>query len=48
MKYTFHPDAELEFEDAIDYYEKRQNGLGYDFAFEVFSAIKRIKKGNRI
>ncbi len=42
MKYTFHPDAELEFEDAVNYYEECQNGLGYDFSIEVYSAIKRI------
>lgn len=42
MKYTFHPDAALEFEDAINYYEERQYGLGYDFSLEVYSAIKRI------
>lgn len=42
MKYTFHPDAESEFEEAINYYEERQNGLGYDFSIEVYSAIKRI------
>ena len=47
MKYYFHPDAELEFEDAIDYYEERQNGLGYDFSVEVFSAIKRILNNPR-
>ncbi len=47
MKYYFHPDAELEFEDAIDYYEKCQNGLGYDFSVEVFSAIKRILNNPR-
>jgi|GEM_PF-1487191 len=42
MKYYFHPDAELEFEDAIDYYEERQNGLGYDFSVEVFSVVISI------
>lgn len=42
MKYTFHPDAELEFEDAIKYYQEHQKGLGYDFSVEVYSAIKRI------
>ncbi len=42
MKYTFHPDAALEFEEAINYYEECQNGLGYDFSIEVYSAIKRI------
>ena len=42
MKYTFHPDAEFEFEHAISYYEECQNGLGYDFATEVYSALARI------
>ena len=42
MKYTFHPDAELEFEDATNYYEEREKGLGYDFSLEVYSAIRRI------
>ncbi len=42
MKYIFHPDAEAEFEEAVNYYEECQEGLGYDFSFEVFSAIKRI------
>ncbi|MFH1572412.1 MAG: type II toxin-antitoxin system RelE/ParE family toxin, partial [Acidobacteriota bacterium] len=27
---------------AIDYYEAREVGLGYDFALEVSSAIQRI------
>jgi len=42
MKYILHPDAKRELQDAIDYYEERQNGLGYDFSLEVYSAIKRI------
>lgn len=42
MKYTFHPDAESEFEDAVNYYEEHQNGLGYDFSLEVYSAIRRV------
>ena len=42
MNYSFHPEAELEFNQAIDYYEDCAEGLGYDFAVEVYSAIERI------
>ncbi len=42
MKYFFHPEAEAEFIQAIDYYENCSEGLGYDFAVEVYSAIERI------
>lgn len=42
MKYSFHPEAEAEFVQAIDYYEECEAGLGYDFAVEVYSAIERI------
>ena len=41
MSFSFHPDAEKEFNQAIDYYESLQPGLGYDFALQVHSAIKR-------
>ncbi len=40
MKYGFHPEAEEEFLDAIDYYEGCEPGLGYDFAIEVHSTIR--------
>lgn len=43
MKYSFHPEAEAEFVQAIDYYEECEVGLGYDFAVEVYSAIERTK-----
>ncbi|CAB1078064.1 hypothetical protein D1AOALGA4SA_5829 [Olavius algarvensis Delta 1 endosymbiont] len=42
MNYSFHPEAEVEFNQAIDYYENRAEGLGYDSAIEVYSAIERI------
>ena len=42
MKYSFHPDAEKEIVDAINYFEEVETGLGYDFAVEVYSAIERI------
>lgn len=41
MKYLFHPEAEAEFVQAIEYYEECEAGLGYDFAVEVYSAIER-------
>ena len=41
MSFSFHPDAEKEFNDAIDYYEGLEPGLGYDFALEINSAVKR-------
>ena len=42
MNYIFHPEAEAEFFNAIDYYEERGTGLGYDFSVEVYSTIKNI------
>lgn len=41
MSFSFHPEAEKEFNEAIDYYEDIEPGLGYDFALEVHSAITR-------
>jgi len=40
MRFSFHPEAEEEFNKAIDYYEGIEPGLGYDFALEVHSTIK--------
>ncbi len=42
MTYSFHPEAEDELNHAINYYEEREVGLGYDFSIEVHSAIQRI------
>ena len=41
MSFSFHPEAEEEFNKAIDYYEEIESGPGYDFALEVYSTIKR-------
>jgi hypothetical protein len=41
VTFSFHPEAESEFNRAIDYYEEIEPGLGYDFAIEVYSAIQR-------
>ena len=42
MTYSFHPEAEIEFHEAINYYEEREEKLGYDFSIEVYSAIQKI------
>lgn len=42
MNYSFHPEAEIEFFAAIDYYEECSEGLGLEFSQEIFAAIKRI------
>ena len=42
MSYSFHPEAEAEFLEAINYYESCKEGLGYEFAVEVYSAVERI------
>ena len=42
MNFCFHPDAEEEFDDAVKYYEECQEGLGLEFAEEVYAAIARI------
>ena len=42
MTVAFHPEAEAEFYEAIDYYEQVEVGLGYDFAIEVYSTIENI------
>ncbi|MDD1629952.1 MAG: type II toxin-antitoxin system RelE/ParE family toxin [Methylococcaceae bacterium] len=42
MNVLFHPEAELEFNAAIDYYEEIEGGLGYDFSLEIASTIARI------
>jgi hypothetical protein len=41
MSFSFHPEAEEEFNKAITYYEEIEPGLGYDFALEVHSTIQR-------
>ncbi len=44
MTFSFHPEAEEEFNKAIDYYEDIEPGLGYDFALEVYSTVRRSVK----
>jgi plasmid stabilization system protein ParE len=42
MNFVFHPMAEQELNEAIDYYEEIDPALGYDFATEVYAAIQRV------
>ena len=42
MKYSFHPEARIEFLEAIAYFEDCKPGLGIEFSQEVFSTIQRI------
>ena len=42
MNYSFHDEVEDELDLAISYYEGCQEGLGFDFASEVYSTIERI------
>jgi len=37
----FHPEALSELNEAIEYYEERELGLGVDFAADAFEAIDR-------
>ena len=40
-EFFFHPEAEEEFNQAIEYYEEIEPGLGYDLALEVYASIHR-------
>ena len=42
MKYSFHPEAETEFEAAINYYESCEPTLEHDFSVEVYTTIQNI------
>lgn len=42
MIYSFHPEAELELNFAVDYYEECKINLGAEFAYEVQKTIQRI------
>jgi hypothetical protein len=42
IAYSFHPDAEAELADAVDYYEAQRPGLGKAFAGEVTRTISLI------
>jgi plasmid stabilization system protein ParE len=41
MTFRFHPEAERELREAVEYYEDIEPGLGYDLSVEVYSAVQR-------
>ena len=44
MKYSFHPAAETELNQAVEYYNQCQKGLGLEFLKDVFVTIQNIVK----
>ncbi|OHC02559.1 MAG: plasmid stabilization protein [Planctomycetes bacterium RIFCSPLOWO2_12_FULL_40_19] len=42
MKYSFHPSAKKELNEAIDYYNDCQDKLGLEFSKEVYKSIQII------
>ena len=42
MNYAFHPEAEAELGQAVDYYNACQAHLGEDFAREIYATIRNI------
>ena len=41
-RYSFHPDANAEFNHAVEYYDTCTEALGLDFATKVHASIERI------
>ncbi len=39
MRYTFHPEAQYELNQAVEFYEGQQRKLGLEFLEEVYSTI---------
>jgi len=44
MNIRFLKIAQIELDSAIEYYNIERSGLGYEFLWEVFSAIDKIKE----
>ena len=42
MTFDFHPEAEAELIEAVDFYEKAQPSLGEESSLEVFAAIRSV------
>jgi len=42
MKYSILSPAETEFKEAVDYYNRQSEGLGFEFAFEIEKTLERI------
>lgn len=44
IAYSFHPEADAEFEEASLFYESRMPGLGRAFAAEIESTISLVRE----
>ncbi len=44
MNVRFLQVAKVELDDAVEYYNREKAGLGYEFLWEVFFALDRIKQ----
>jgi len=44
MRVRFLQIAKHELDDTVDYYNREKPGLGYEFLWEIFFAIDRIKQ----
>ena len=42
MTFSFHPEADEEFVEAVAYYESCDPGLGIDFAREVYFTVQNV------
>ncbi|MBU1218790.1 type II toxin-antitoxin system RelE/ParE family toxin [Myxococcota bacterium] len=42
MNFSFHPSAEQELNEGVDYYNQAQDGLGLQFTKEVYNSIQNI------
>ncbi len=42
MKFSFHPEAQVELAKAMEYYESCEIGLGIDFYMEILSSLNKI------
>jgi len=42
MTFSFDPEAEEEFYEAVVFYDDRREDLGLDFSREIFATIDRI------
>lgn len=43
MKVRFLKIAQYELDDTVEYYNVERPGLGYEFLYEVFETIDRVK-----
>jgi plasmid stabilization system protein ParE len=42
VRFTFHPEARFELEQAVEFYESQQTKVGLEFLEEIYSTIHRI------